>query len=148
MIEFYEDSNSLQIHYYLNDKSHSMNAYTLNNAENELLKIIGEVSKILDIHVITEAHALEEGGIKEIYKFVLKHKKQAKYIGVFLAGISSTIIADVVGESIKTDSEMESLKKQELRLSIAKLKRDLEESDPENRQTNTIIIENLSILLG
>ena len=148
MIEFHEDSNALQIHYYLSDRTHSMNAYTLNRAEDELLKIIGEVSKILDVQVVTEAYALEEGGIKEIYKFILKHKQQAKYVGVFLAGISATIISDVVGNSIKTDAEMENLKKQEIRLSIEKLKRDLEESDPENRQTNTLIIENLSILLG
>ncbi|ADF54390.1 conserved hypothetical protein [Zunongwangia profunda SM-A87] len=148
MIEFHEDSDALQIHYYLSDKSHSMNAYTLNKAENELLKIIGEVSKILDIQVVTEAYALEEGGIKEIYKFVLKHKKQAKYIGAFLAGISATIISDVVGDSIKTDAELEKLKKEELRLSIEKLKRELEDNDPENTQANTLIIENLSIVLA
>ncbi len=117
----------LQIHYYLANNEHSMNAKILNKVEAELLKIVDEVSYILDLEILIEVQAREEGGIKSIYKF-LNHKdnrRQILVIGAFFAGIIGTIISDVVADKIKSDPEMERLKKQKIELEIEKLKREL-----------------------
>ena len=62
----------LQLHYYLSGHSHSMDAKIYNKVESELLKIIEEVSNVLDLEILIEIQALEEGGLKAIYKFLNK----------------------------------------------------------------------------
>ena len=142
----------LQIHYYLNNDKHSMDAKVLNKAEAEVLKIIGEVSKILDVHIVTETQALDEGGIKAVYKFLSKNKtqKQLKTIATFFAGIIAVIISEVVSDSIKTDAEYENLKKQELNLRIEKLQKELKEDENHNQinEQNAQIVDDLAIYLS
>lgn len=122
------DTEILQVHYYLNNGSHSMDAKILNKVERELLKIVEEVAGILDLEIFVETYALEEGGIKSIYKFLNKKKNRAKIVivGSFLASILGSVISDVISDSIKTDPESERLKKQFLELQIKKLKQDFE----------------------
>lgn len=138
----------LQMHYYLDDNKHSMNAKVFNKVETELLKIIDEVSKVLELDVTVEVQALEEGGVKAIYKFLNKKKNRRKIyiIGAFLAGIISTIISNVISENINTDSEYERLKKEKIQLEIQKLKKELEEvfdkaeTEYENNKTKNIVL--------
>ncbi|WP_264560658.1 hypothetical protein [Flavobacterium sp. N501239] len=106
------DSEILQIHYYLSNNSHSMDAKILNKVEGELLKILEEVSNILGLEISVETFALEEGGIKSVYKFINKKKNRAKIIvvGSFLASIIGSVISDVISNSINTDSETEKRK--------------------------------------
>lgn len=122
------DSEILQVHYYLSNNSHSMDAKILNKVEGELLKILEEVSDILGLEILIETFALEEGGIKSIYKFVNKKKNRAKVIvvGSFLASIIGSVISDVLSNSIITDSETEKKKNQLIELQIKKLKQDFE----------------------
>lgn len=152
MSENFNTNNILQIHYYLEDQSHSINALVLNKAEAEILKIIEEIASVLDVGIITETQALEEGGIKSFYKFVSKKKfrKKATIVGVFIAGISANIIAEVVSEKLNTDPEMELLQKQELRLKIEKLKRELESTDDNINESNDVvaIIDDVSFYLS
>ena len=128
------DTEILQVHYYLSNESHSMDAKILNKVERELLKIVEEVSSILDLEISVETYALEEGGIKSIYKFLNKKKNKAKIIivGSFLASILGSVISDVISDSITTDSETERLKKQFLELQIKKLKQDFEKDSLAN----------------
>jgi len=125
------ESNVLQLHYYLEENSHSMDAMILNKAESEILKIINEISKILDVDVLIETQALEEGGIKAVYKFLTKKKyrKNVNLIAGFVAGISASVIASVVTDQLTKDPELEQLQKQEMRLNILKLKKELKESE-------------------
>lgn len=117
----------LQLHYYLSKHSHSMDAKIYNKVESELLKIIDEVARILDLEISIEIQALEEGGIKAIYKFLnkKKNKRNIVIIGAFFAGIVGTIMSDVISERIKSNPEMEKLKKEKIELEIKKLKKDL-----------------------
>lgn len=122
------DTEILQVHYYLSNNSHSMDAKILNKVESELIKIAEEVSNILGLEIYVETYALEEGGIKSIYKFINKKKNRAKVlvVGSFLVGILGSVISDVISNSINTDSETEILKKQFLELQIKKIKQDFE----------------------
>ncbi len=148
MIDISTESNHLQLHYYLEKGSHSMDALILNRAENELLKIFKEISTILDVDVIVETQALEEGGIKAIYKFVTKKKyrKNITIISTFIGTIASAVLINVATDKFNTDEEMENLQKQELRLKIQKLKNEIKEQENDNKgKENTVVEVNNSI---
>ena len=96
-----------------------------------------------------ETIAIEEGGIKAFYKLISKkkNKRKIKNALLYLAGILSVIISDVVSDQIKTDHEYEKLKKEEIRLRIEKLKRDLEDEETAE-EDKTLIIQNLSVFIA
>ena len=148
----------LQLHYYLSENSHSMDAKIYNKVEHELLKIIDEVARVLDLEISIEIQALDEGGIKAIYKFLNKKKNKRKIviIGVFFSGIVGTIMSEVISDKIKSDPEMERLKKEKIELEIQKLKKELSSDKefefPENKDNEIVItkefIENLSVYIS
>lgn len=140
----------LQLHYFLKDELHSVDAFVNNKAEYELLRIFKEVTNILELEgeLKFETIAIEEGGIKAFYKILSKKKKRKlKNALIYLAGILSVIISDVVSDQINTDHEYEKLKKQEIQLRIEQLKRDLE-NDEKTEEEKTVIIQNLSIYIS
>ncbi|GFD81184.1 hypothetical protein KUL118_40460 [Tenacibaculum sp. KUL118] len=141
----------LQLHYFLKDELHSVDAFINNKAEYELLRIFKEVTSILELEgeLQFETIAIEEGGIKAFYKLISKkkNKRKIKNALLYLAGILSVIISDVVSDQIKTDHEYEKLKKEEIRLRIEKLKRDLEDEET-TEQDKTLIIQNLSVFIA
>ncbi|MDY8137456.1 hypothetical protein [Aquimarina sp. 2201CG5-10] len=141
----------LQLHYFLKDELHSVDAFLNNKAEYELLRIFKEVTSILELEgqLQFETIAIEEGGIKAFYKLISKkkNKRKIKNALLYLAGILSVIISDVASEQIKTDHEYEKLKKEEIRLKIEQLKRDLEDEETAEKD-KTLIIQNLSVFIA
>lgn len=141
----------LQIHYFLKDELHSVDAFLNNKAEYELLRIFKEVTSILELEgeLQFETIAIEEGGIKAFYKLISKkkNKRKIKNALLYLAGILSVIISDVVSDQIKTDHEYEKLKKEEIQLRIEQLKRDLENEET-SEEDKTLIIQNLSVFIA
>lgn len=57
-----------EIHYYLANESHAMDAFVRNKCEAELLAILQEVCSILGASIKVETIPLEEGGLKEYWK--------------------------------------------------------------------------------
>lgn len=57
---------TLKIHYYFDDDSHSMNAFVRNKAEKDLLDAIRQIGNILDNDLSIETTAYQEGGLIEI----------------------------------------------------------------------------------
>ena len=139
----------LQLHYYLAQNLHSMDAKTYNKVETEFLKIVEEVSKILDISISTEIQALEEGGIKAIYKFFCKkkNKRALKLVMSYFAGILSVVIADVISDEIKYNPEYEKLEMEKIKLEVEKLKKELKEDseDKEQEEKNKELIDSMAI---
>jgi hypothetical protein len=116
-----------QIHYYLKNKSHSMDASVLNKVEAEFLKISNEISKIFDCQLIIESQATEEGGIKATYKF-LTSKKNIKYtlaVGVFVSTIIGNILTNVASNKLNEDTEQNELTKQKTKLEIKNLQQQI-----------------------
>ena len=62
------DAKTLEIHYYLNDGSHSIDAKAFYACQQELVGLIEFIAKQLSIDVSVETIALEEGGIKSWLK--------------------------------------------------------------------------------
>ncbi|WP_291962806.1 hypothetical protein [Maribacter sp.] len=141
----------LQLHYFLKDELHSVDAFINNKAEYELLRIFKEVTNILDLEgeLQFETIAIEEGGIKAFYKILSKkkNKRRIKNALIYLAGILSVIISDVVSDQINTDHEYEKLKKEEIQLRIEQLKRELENEEA-SEDEKTLVIENLSVYIA
>jgi hypothetical protein len=131
--------NNIEIHYYLLEGSHSMNAFVKNRAEHELLKLITEISSILDIEVEVDLEPIKEGGIKEIIRFLYK-KKNALYLDLFKA-LGTIVIGITIGITtnyIAEDDELERLTKEEKRINIQVLTKQLE-NRPEK---DTVVIIN------
>ena len=139
----------LQLHYYLAQNLHSRDAKNYNKVETEFLKIVEEVSKILDISISTEIQALEEGGIKAIYKFFCKkkNKRALKLVMSYFAGILSVVIADVISDEIKSNPEYEKLEMEKIKLEVEKLKKELKEDseDKEQEEKNKELIDSMAI---
>ena len=121
-------AEKLELHYYFNDTSHSMDALIRNHCESQLLAIAFEVAKELSIPIQLESEAYREGGLKDIWKVIGNNGVQASLLISVIAIISSRIPM--------SDPELDDLKKQDLRLSveerklrIKKLKTELEYED-------------------
>lgn len=119
-----DDAEILQLHYYLKNNSHSMNALTFNRAESELLKIIEEVVKTFGIDILVESEALIEGGLRANYKLFLK--KNSKVIDGTISKLIIPLIVGVISGygsvKLSADKEMDELNKEKTRLEIQHLK--------------------------
>jgi len=62
--------HKFQIHYYLKDDSHSMDAETRNRAEKDFLDAVSRIAELSGTPLTIETVAYEEGGLKEIYVFL------------------------------------------------------------------------------
>ncbi|MFT5647080.1 MAG: hypothetical protein ACI976_001769 [Aureispira sp.] len=157
-MEEIDELEVLQLHYYLSEHSHSMDAKIYNKVESELLKVFDEVARVLNLEVSIEIQSLEEGGLRAIYTFLNKKKNKRKIviIGAFFAGIVGTIMADVISDKIKSDPEMEKLKREKIELEIQKLKKELSSDKelefPENKEEEIVInkefVDSLAIYIS
>jgi len=140
-----------QIHYFLEEGNHSMDAFIGNKAETHALRVFREVVKELGLEndIIFESVALEEGGIRAFYKILQKKKNRArvKSFATFLGGVLSVVISQVVVDQIKRDPEKEQLDKKEQKLRIRQLERELADtaSSPEKKQD---VIMHISLLIS
>lgn len=62
---------NLTIHFYLKDKSHSMNALVRHQMEKQILDVLSEFQKITGLTFNIETEAYQEGGLKERYKILI-----------------------------------------------------------------------------
>lgn len=103
-------ANKFQMHYYFGDESHTMDALVRNRCEAEVIAILAEIAKALGENILIECEAHREGGLRDIWKLANAN-----------AGVLSVIVgiaAIAVPLLPKSDSELERLQKEDLRLSI------------------------------
>jgi hypothetical protein len=139
----------IEIHYYLENDLHSMDAFIKNKAESELLKVFKEISDILELDLCFEIEALKQGGIKEFIRVLKKKTTRKQFLRVLVAigVIFSGVVTNVISDNLTKDNEFEKLKKEETILQIKKLKKELEEDEVTDLKA-TLIIENLTILIS
>lgn len=130
------DANTIEIHYWLKDGSHSMDANVFNKCEYELLGIIKEVSTALKVQIEIETMPMGEGGLKAWLKcHEITGNQVLLSIVLFLCTeivftpVTTTLeyLTNKILEYVFEDPEIKALedekKKEELRYDIAKLKR-------------------------
>ncbi len=123
-----EGSNRLELHYYFDDDSHQIDALFRNKCESELLALLIEAAKILNIDAqfITEAH--QEGGFRDFWKFVGDNSAQINVLLVLIPIIITTV--QLFDRSDKDlEKELTRLNIEEKKLSIEKLKQELQDGE-------------------
>lgn len=127
--------DTIELHYWLKDGLHSMDAHVFNRCEYEFLGIVNEVSSKLKLHIEVEVEPLGEGGIRSWIKFGKEKGKEIKiaFLIFFLTQVMCTPLTTSLDyvtkkalECIFEDRELKELLKEkekaELKLEIAKLK--------------------------
>jgi hypothetical protein len=134
------DGNTVEVHYWFEDKSHSMDAFIQNRCEYELLGIVNEISKKFKVQITIETEPLAEGGLRRWFKIAAKeeNKKAAITTAIITALLTTIIITPIstsigkltekVIERIFEDPEIKQLEKEKLKLEVEKLKQETGQS--------------------
>jgi hypothetical protein len=125
------DVSTLQVHYFFEDDSHSMDANILNRCDYEVLSIIKEVANIFFLDIFIETEPIGEGGIKKWLKIISKQEgAKASIVTPVLVAVLISILSTPFGkigeklvEKIFEDTEMTELQKEKLRNEIKILKK-------------------------
>ena len=133
------DMSTLELHYWLNDGSHTMDAHIFNKCEYEFLGVVKELASTLKIKVDVEVVPLENGGIRAWFKIYRENRDAVKLAvliflltDLFCTPLKTTIekVTEKVLEQVFEDPEIKRLenekKKAELELDLAKIKAETE----------------------
>lgn len=121
-----ETVNKLELHYYFNDNSHTMDALIRNKCEAELLALINEVKNSLGFDFSLDAEALREGGLRNLWEAVGKNQAQINIIlTIILIILAIANLYQTKDDEI--DIELKKLDREEKLLTIQKLKREVSE---------------------
>jgi hypothetical protein len=138
MAYYYPTPHSkIELHYWLENKSHSMDAYVQNRCEDDFLDLLSEVSKIFKVKVIVETEPLTEGGLRRYYNIISKEEYRKAVIttaviaNVITAIITTPLTASIskvceeVIEKVFEDEKTKELEDEKLKLEIEKLKQEI-----------------------
>lgn len=122
-----------ELHYFLKDGSHSMDAVVRNKCEREVIAIFFEVARQIGAEISLETFAHEEGGLKELWRAIGRSNNQL----VLIVAIVTLIFARFP----IVDTEMDALEKEAKRLEIEKLRLEiekLEEGEQSSERTQDV----------
>lgn len=139
------NANTLELHYWFNDQTHTMDAFVQNKCERELLAIIEEIAKVFEIAIDIETIPLAEGGLIRWFKLLLKNDKKQIIITALITALATGVIFNPIGtslseisnrliEKIFEDEEIKSIEKEILRENLKNLKEDVETKDLEQKK--------------
>lgn len=102
--EEYFTSSKIQLHYWLKDELHTMDALTQNKCELEFIRLLTEFGKVFEIEYSIESEALAQGGIRRWFKLAIKNEnKQATItIGLISALVIATVATPITAALSKT----------------------------------------------
>jgi len=140
------NANTLELHYWFNDITHSMDAVVQNKCEQEFLAILNEIAKSFNVEILIETEPIAEGGIIRWFKINLKNKKQsATIITALITALATGIIITPIGtslseigkqaiEKIFSDKELKELEKELLKENIKNSKEDTKVKELEQKK--------------
>lgn len=147
-------AEALELHYFLSNESHSMDAQVRNKCEADLISIFFEVASILEIDTKIESFAYEEGGLKEKWKFFNDNIAAP----AFLISLLTLVLSRFPPSDVEKDArekilaeltiEEKKLVLEEKRLQITKLKVDINNKQISKETAeifNSIVEPNLKI---
>lgn len=142
--------NTLELHYWFDDKSHTMDANVQNKCEYDFLGVIKEIATTLNLEIVIETEPLADGGIKRWFKIISKEESKKATIkialvtalttSIFITPITTTVstVTEMLIEKIFEDKEIKELEKEKLKLEIEKLKQETQESNVRFNDNNVI----------
>lgn len=141
--------NTIELHYWFNDDSHTMNAVVFNKCEYEFLGIAKEVAQKLKVDLEIETEPLAKGGLRSWFKFNAKDKDTIK-VGVILYIITTllgsplaTTIDELTRMAIQSLFERKEVKLLKEQKEIAELKLDIAKIEAETKRLTRCIDENI-----
>lgn len=118
-------AGEIELHYYLAENRHSMDALLRNQCESELLALFQEVSSVLGVPIAIEAQALREGGLKELWKMLGENSPQLSVVlsvtAILIALASQSHQSDVD----KLSEQLMEQKIEKTQLQIEKLQKEI-----------------------
>jgi hypothetical protein len=125
-----EAANKFELHYYLQNESHQINAFLRNKCEAELLAIIAEISVILNVETELVATAVKEGGFREFWD-VIKGNASAVTVVLLVAQLMFTIAPMLhESENEELEKELNRLQIEESKLNIEQLRKEVKADNP------------------
>ena len=109
-----------ELHYYLKDNSHAMNAFIRNKAEKDFLEAVKRIGELLDSEFKIETEAYQEGGLKELI-----------VIGGIVLGFLSPSINDIITHYATQDTQTEALDKKVKEATLKNLELDSKKKELE-----------------
>lgn len=122
----------LELHYFFDDRSHTMDAVIRNECEKELLALFYECSSILGVGLKVESEAFQEGGLKEIWNF-FGTPQVASAIAVLALILSRYPLSEGIEEK-----HLRELQTTEATLNIKKLRLELKKLNHEDPKLKDI----------
>lgn len=98
----------LQVHYYFDDDSHSMNAFVRNRAEKDLLDAVKRITELTDTVFEIETEAFIEGGLIETLNLI--NPNVIAIAALFAPSINAIFIHHFTKNKIDDDIKTETLK--------------------------------------
>lgn len=149
-------ADRFQIHYYLANDSHAMDAFVRNKCEAELLAMFQEVCATLGTSLRVESLPFEDGGLREYWKVYGENSVQINTTLAILAVLISalgTVLSRIPVSDPEKDAREKTIQEltieekrlliEERRLTIEKLRNEMKEDAPSNDS-----IENATKALG
>ena len=142
-------ANRLELHYYLNDNSHQIDALIRNRCEAEVLAIISEVSNVLGIESKIIAEAVKEGGFSEFWKLIQGNSNAITVVLLVVQLLVTTAPLVLESENEELENELNRLQIEETKLNIEKLRKEIKEAEPSTESASkatTHLSKNLKII--
>jgi hypothetical protein len=142
--------NTLELHYWFDDETHTMNAFVQNKCEYEFLGVLQEIAKTFNAEVTIETEPLADGGLKRWFKLSSIDESQRSTIKIALvvALLTSVLITPIttsitkvtekVIEELFEDKEVKELEKAKLKLEIEKLRQEINQNSQFLNQNSVI----------
>ena len=144
--------NTIELHYWLKDESHTMDAFVLNKCEWELLNLFKEVANIAKVNIVIESEAITEGGIRQWFNIRINSStKNAIVVSAFTSLFAFALTQvpqfgfDMLKEYLNSNPELEQLTIEEKKVEIEGKKLDNEIKREKLKEIRIKIISKLKI---
>lgn len=125
--------NTIELHYWLKDESHTMDAFVLNKCEWELLNLFKEVASIAKVNIVIESEAITEGGIRQWFNIRISSNTKTAIVASAVTSFFTFAFTqvpqfglDILKEHLKSNPELEQLAIEEKKVEIESKKLDNE----------------------
>lgn len=126
-------NNTIELHYWLKDESHTMDAFVLNKCEWELLNLFKEVANIAKVNIVIESEAITEGGIRQWFNIRISSNTKTAIVASAVTSFFTFAFTqapqfglDILKDHLKSNPELEQLAIEEKKVEIESKKLDNE----------------------
>lgn len=103
---YHLDMPKIELHYWLKNNSHVMDAYVQNKCELEFLNIAKEIALVFGSEIVIQTEPLAEGGIRRLFQIVAKGENKnatitAAVISAIIISITSTPITTAISKTVE-----------------------------------------------